>query len=401
MTSDPGPAAMEPAPLDLAPLGLAPFELALPPRISFGAGRAGDLPAVVAALGSRALVATGSSPGRVAHLVDALRPHVRALEVVAVPGEPGVDDARAAADTGRRIRADVVVAIGGGSVIDLAKAAAMLLGNGGDPMDYLEVVGRGQPILREPLPLVALPTTAGTGAEVTANAVLASRDHGIKASLRHPLMIPRHAIVDPVLTLDCPPAVTAASGMDALTQCLEPYVSHRANPVTDGWARTGLVHAGRGLVRAFHDGSDLAARGDMALASLMGGLALANAKLGAVHGFAGVIGGMTEAPHGAVCAALLAPVCRANLARADERLGRRLTDVARWLTGDGAASAGDGIAWIERTCAELGVPPLSTHGLTDAHTAEVVAAAARASSMQGNPVPLDAAALAEVFRAAL
>lgn len=387
MTTDPG--------------GVAAFELALPPRISFGAGRAADLAGIVAGLGTRALVATGSSPGRVAHLVDALRPHLMAVDVVAVPGEPSVDDARAAADAGRRIHADVVVAIGGGSVIDLAKAAAMLLGNGGDPMDYLEVVGRGQPILREPLPLVAVPTTAGTGAEVTANAVLASRDHGIKASLRHPLMVPRHAIVDPVLTLDCPPSVTAASGMDALTQCLEPYVSTRANPVSDGWARTGLVHSGRGLVRAFRDGGDLAARTDMALASLMGGLALANAKLGAVHGFAGVIGGMADAPHGAVCAALLGPVCRANLARADARLAARLTDVARWLTGDASAGAEDGIAWIERTCAALGVPPLSAHGLTAEHTAQVVAAAARASSMQGNPVVLDAEALAGVFRAAL
>lgn len=382
-------------------VGVDPFELGLPPRISFGVGRAEGLPGIVSGFGSRVLVATGSNPDRVAHLIEALRAIELAVEVVRVPAEPTVDDARDAADAGRRIGADVVVAIGGGSVIDLAKAAAMLIGNGGDPMDYIEVVGRGQPILREPCPLVAVPTTAGTGAEVTANAVLASREHGVKASLRHPRMVPRHAIVDPLLTLDCPASVTAASGMDALTQCVEPYVSNRANPATDGWARTGLVHAGRSLRRAVADGSDLSARTDMALASLMGGLALANAKLGAVHGFAGVIGGMSQAPHGAVCAALLAPVCRANLARADGALTRRYSQIATWLTGDPGASAADGLAWIEQTCDALGILPLSAHGLTPADTDVVVEAASRASSMQGNPVRLTAQELEEVFRAAL
>lgn len=377
------------------------FELALPPRISFGAGVAASLPRVVASHGSRALVATGSSPQRVADLVEAVRGACLDVVVVPVGGEPDVDDARRAAELGRSIGADVVVAIGGGSVIDLAKAAAMLLGNGGDPMDYLEVVGLGQPILRDPLPLVAVPTTAGTGAEVTANAVLTSREHGVKASLRHPLMVPRHALVDPLLTVGCSPAVTAAAGMDALTQCLEPYVSHRANPATDGWATTGLVHAGRGLRRAVADGTDVAARTDMALASLMGGLALANAKLGAVHGFAGIVGGLTGAPHGAICAALLGPVCRANVARADAALLARFDDIARWLTGDSQARAADGLDWIDSTCALLQVPGLASYGLGPDDAATVVAGAARASSMQGNPVVLSAEELLAVYTAAL
>jgi len=377
------------------------FELALPPRISFGPGLVAGLPSIVAGLGARVLVITGATPRRVEAVIAPLRAGADALEVVPVAGEPTADDARAAAAAGRSLGADVVVAIGGGSPIDLAKAAAMLLSNGGDPMDYIEVVGRGQPITVAPVPLVAVPTTAGTGAEVTANAVLAVPEHGVKASLRHPLMIPRHAVIDPELTLDCPPTVTAASGMDALTQCLEPYVSHRANRMTDSWARMGMMAAGRSLVSAYFDGTDLGARTDMSLCSLMGGLSLANAKLGAVHGFAGVIGGMTDAPHGAICAALLGPVCEANLAHADARLAARFAQIAACLTGVPDAAPEDGLHWIEHTRALFEIPPLSAYGLTDLDTDEVVAKAARASSMQGNPVTLHAEDLAKAFRAAL
>ena len=377
------------------------FDLSLPPRISFGAGRVAGLPAIVAGLGSRVLVVTGATPARVEALIAPLREGADALEVVTVRGEPSVDDARAATATGRGLAADVVVAIGGGSAIDLAKATAMLLGNGGDPMDYIEVVGRGQPITRSPLALVAVPTTAGTGAEVTANAVLSVPEHGVKASLRHPLMVPRHAVVDPALTLDCPPAVTAASGMDALTQCLEPYVSNRANRMTDAWARMGMMAAGRSLVAAHDGGADLDARVDMSLCSLLGGLSLANAKLGAVHGFAGVIGGMTSAPHGAICAALLGPVCEANLAHADDRLLGRFGHIAACLTGVPDATPEDGLHWIAHTCALLEIPSLSAHGLSDKDTDTVVSKAARASSMAGNPVTLSSDELAKVFRAAL
>jgi alcohol dehydrogenase class IV len=379
----------------------AGFDLALPPRVAFGAGRAAELPGIVSGLGSRVLVVTGSQPQRVAHVVDPVAARCRAHAIATVGGEPTVEDARRAHGAGRAIDADVVLAVGGGSAIDLAKAAALLLGNGGDPMDYIEVVGHGNPITRPPVPLVAVPTTAGTGAEATANAVLSVPEQAVKASLRHPLMVPRHAVVDPELALGCSPAVTASAGMDALTQCIEPYVSNRANPATDGWARTGMLAAARGLLPAHSDGSDLAARTDMSLCSLMGGLALANAKLGAVHGFAGVLGGMSGAPHGAVCAALLAPVCRANLARADAALRGRYTDVAVWLTGDRDASAEDGVAWIERACSRLGVGGLASVGLTAADSAQAVAGAARASSMKGNPVELSTAELEDIFHASL
>lgn len=377
------------------------FALSLPPQIAFGQGRAADLPAIVAGLGTRVLVVTGATPSRVESVIDPLRAGADAVRIVTAGGEPTVDDARSATAAGRDLEADVVVAVGGGSPIDLAKAVAMLLGNGGDPVDYIEVVGRGQPITQPPLPLVAVPTTAGTGAEVTANAVLAVPDQGVKASLRHPLMIPRYAVIDPLLTVDCPPQVTAAAGMDALTQCIEPYVSPMANVMTDGWARMGMMAAGRGLMSAYWDGTDLAARTDMALCSLMGGLSLANAKLGAVHGFAGVIGGMTDAPHGAICAALLEPVCTANLARADARLTARFAHVAACLTGVPDATAQEGLHWIHHTCALMQVPGLSAYGLRPRDAREVVAKAARASSMKGNPITLTPVELADTFLAAL
>lgn len=376
---------------------IEPFSLQFPPRVVFGAGSAAQLPAAAAEFGGRTLVVTGSSPNRVGGVLAGLGDH----EVVRVAGEPTVDDARAAAAVGTAVGAEVVVAVGGGSVIDCAKAAAMLLGNGGDPLDYLEVVGRGLPIARPSLPLIAVPTTAGTGAEVTANAVLASPADGIKASLRSAYMVPRVALVDPELTLGCPAPITASAGMDALTQCLEPYVSNRANPVTDGWAATGLRHAGRGLRSAHADGSDLSARTDMALASLLGGLALANAKLGAVHGFAGVLGGMSPAPHGALCAALLVPVCRANLMRADRDLRHRFDQVARWITGAPDALAEDGLDWLADTVAAIGIPGLSEFGFTDREAGGVAGKAAAASSTQGNPVVLSHEELAAIYRAAL
>jgi len=247
----------------------------------------------------------------------------------------------------------------------------MLLGNGGDALDYLEVVGSGQDITRPAVPCVAVPTTAGTGAEVTANAVLAVPSHRVKASLRSPLMIPRVALVDPLLTVSCPPPVTAASGLDALTQCLEPFVSVQATPLTDGLAREGLRRAGTGLRAAYADGEDLGARTDMAMCSLLGGISLANAKLGAVHGLAGVIGGTADVPHGLACAALLVPVIEANLRAA--RLSpsgagvlERYTEASRLLTGQPDASIQDGLSWIRETLTLLHVPGLATFGLRPA-----------------------------------
>jgi alcohol dehydrogenase class IV len=379
------------------------FEFATAGRIMAGAGRAAELPQVLAGLGSRVLVCTGADPARHTGLLAGLE---RPAAVFPVAAEPTVELARAGAAAAREHGADVIAAIGGGSVIDLGKAVAMLLGNGGDPLDYLEVIGAGRKITQPAVPLVAVPTTAGTGAEVTANAVLASPAHGVKASLRSPLMIPRVALVDPGLTVSCPPPVTAASGLDALTQCLEPFVSVRANPLTDGLAREGLRRAAAGLRAAYADGRDLGARADMAMCSLLGGIALANAKLGAVHGLAGVIGGTADVPHGVACAALLAPVIEANVrALRSGPPGQpaldRYTEAARLLTGQPAAAIVDGLAWIRATVTLLAVPGLAAFGLRPQQAGEVAAQAARSSSMQGNPVALSGSDLRAIVRQAL
>jgi alcohol dehydrogenase class IV len=383
----------------LSVAGGGSFEFATAARVIVGAGRSAELPPVLAGLGTRALVCTGSRPERYADLIAALG---LSCTVFPVTGEPTVELARAATSDAREHGADLVVAIGGGSVLDLGKAVAMLLGNGGDPLDYLEVVGRGRKITRSAVACVAVPTTAGTGSEVTANAVLAAPEHRIKASLRSPLMIPRVALVDPLLTVACPPSVTASSGLDALTQCLEPFVSVRANPVTDALARQGLRHAGAGLRRAYADGTDVEARTDLALCALLGGMALANAKLGAVHGLAGVIGGMVDVPHGAACAALLAPVCAANLRALRARQPghpalARYEEVARLLTGDADASVADGLAWIRETVTLFGIPGLGAFDLRSGDADEVVAKAAAASSTQGNPIVLGADELRAVL----
>jgi len=388
------------------------FEFATAGRIMAGAGRVAELPGVLAGLGSRVLVCTGANPARHAGLLASLGWPAAVLEVAA---EPTVELVRAGVAAAREYGADVVVAVGGGSVIDAGKAVAMLLGNGGDPLDYLEVIGSGRAITRPAVPCVAVPTTAGTGAEVTANAVLAAPEHRLKASLRSPLMIPRVALVDPQLTVSCPPPVTAASGLDALTQCLEPLVSPRATPLTDGLAREGLRRAGTGLRAAYADGGDLAARADMSVCSLLGGMALANAKLGAVHGLAGVIGGMADVPHGIACAALLAPVIDANVralrSRSRSRPPRpgpggapaldRYAEAARLLTGDPAASIAEGVAWIRQTLGLLAVPGLAAFGIGARDAGEIAAKALTSSSMQGNPVALDAGDLEAILRQAL
>jgi alcohol dehydrogenase class IV len=377
------------------------FDLALPRKVLFGPGRAEELAGLLPSLGSRVLLCTGSDPTRHRHLLGDVEP----VAVVRVTREPVVDDARAALDEARAAGADAVVAIGGGSVLDLGKAIAVLLGNGTDPLDHLEVVGRGLPIERPAVPYVAVPTTAGTGAEATANAVLGSPEHGRKASIRSPYMLPAVALVEPLLTLGCPPAVTASSGLDALTQCLEPFVSPKANPATDAVAADGLRRGARSLRRAYEHGDDRAAREDMALCSLFGGIALANAKLGAVHGVAGVVGGMVDAAHGAVCAALLAPVVEANVRALRERdpespALQRYATAAGLLVGRDDATVEDGVEWLRETVAALDVPPLGAVGLQPAQYEEVAEKSAKSSSMQGNPIALSSDELVAVLRAA-
>ena len=382
------------------------FEFATAARIIFGTGSLGHLESLMAGMGRRALVVLGGSGQRAEPVIQHLVFKSIAYTTFNVLGEPTTATAREGTALARREGCDFVIGIGGGSVIDAGKAIAALLTNGGDPLDYLEVIGRGQPLTKAAAPYIAIPTTAGTGAEVTRNAVLGSPEHLVKVSLRSPLMLPAVALIDPELTLTLPPPITASTGLDALTQVIEPYVSPQATPLTDGFCLDGMHRAARSLRTAYRNGDDLDAREDMALASLEGGLALANAKLGAVHGFAGVFGGMFDSPHGAVCAALLPPVMEVNLRallerQPDSEALYRYEEIAQILTGDPDATALDGVVWVEKLVEDLLIPGLGSYGLTKADFPALIQKAGRSSSMKGNPIKLTDEELAEILEKAI
>lgn len=387
------------------------FEFATATRIVFGAGTFHELPALAAELAggaerAKALVVSGRSNAHTGLLLERMTNEAVDCELLRVEGEPTVGLVQAGRQQAALSRRTLVIGIGGGSAIDAAKAIAALATNPGDPIDYLEVIGRNRPLAQPPLPLIAVPTTAGTGAEVTRNAVLASPEHRVKVSLRSPLMLPAVALVDPELTHDVPPAITATTGLDALTQLIEPFVSARANPLADGLCREGITRAARSLLRAYRNGNDADARADMAIASLFGGLALANAGLGAVHGFAGPIGGMFPAPHGAVCAALLPHVMAANLRALQQRSPdsaamARYHEIGRLVTGSTAATAADGVRWVERLREALDVPPLGRYGIREGDLPLIVEKALAASSMKANPIALTQDELLEVLREAM
>ncbi len=383
------------------------FDFATANRIIFGPDSTTGLAHIVSSVATRVLVLTGSTPDRNHRVFDLLDNEGLVLTTFSVIGEPTTHTVIAAVASAREAEAEAIVSIGGGSVIDTGKAVAAMLTNPGGLEDYLEVVGRGNPLQRRAAPHVALPTTAGTGAEVTQNAVLLVPEQKVKVSMRSPLMLPTVALVDPLLTNEMSPALTASTGLDALTQLIEAFVAKKANPLTDGICREGLRLVGRSLADAFHDGGNERAREDMALAALFSGLALANAGLGAVHGFAGPLGGMIDAPHGCICGKLLPHVMKANVAAlrrdAKSRVSTlaRFDEVGRILTGNDRASAADAVAWIAQLCDTMKLPGLASFGLAESCFDEVVAKARKSSSMKGNPVELRDEELTVILRQAL
>jgi len=382
------------------------FEFATASRIIFGPGSLARVGSIVADLGQRALVVTGQDTARASKLVDQLQASDIHVHLFPVDGEPEIETVRMGVEVARQHHCQLVVSFGGGSAMDAAKAVSALATNPGDIYDYLEVVGKGISLTVQPLPCVAIPTTSGTGSEVTRNAVLWARAQTVKVSLRSAMMLPSLALVDPELTLDLPRELTARTGMDALSQLIEPYVSSRATPMTDAICCEGIRRVAASLRTACTDGSNLAARQDMSLASLFSGLALANAGLGAVHGFAAVIGGMYGAPHGSVCARLLPEVIEVNLRALSEREPAspailRYRHVAQLLTGNQAASEQDGAVWVRELCKELDFPDLNQFGMQLEHIPEVVEKAQKASSMKPNPILLSFEELSEIMVRAL
>jgi alcohol dehydrogenase class IV len=383
------------------------IDLAVPADVRFGAGRVSEVPSALAALGaSRVLVVTGRTASRAdtvrSALIEAGIPSI----AFGVATEPSIERVRAGVALVAEAGCDAVLGFGGGSALDVGKAVAVLATSGADPLDHLEVIGDGRPITRPGLPCVAVPTTAGTGSEVTRNSVLSGG--GVKASLRSPLMLPKVAVVDPDLLIGLPQPTIAASGMDALSQLIEPLLSRRANPFTDALARDGMRRSARSLGRAYQEGmEDPAVREDLALASLFGGLCLANSGLGAVHGLAAAAGARLSAPHGAVCAAVLSAAMDVNLRALRDRAPEhqalaRMTEVANLLTGQPDATPEEAIGWLQDLTTALSIPGLASYGLDDdAEIAEVVTAAQKASSMRGNPIELTDQEVSEIVTRSL
>ena len=381
------------------------FELSVPEKIIFGKGSLARLGPLVSGFGNRALIVHGANPDRARLIKGQLAQSKFESYLYSVRNEPTIEDIAKGVEEAKTREVTLVIGIGGGSVIDAAKAISGLATNAGDIIDYLEVVGRGHPLARAGLPCVAIPTTAGTGAEVTKNAVVASLEHRVKVSLRSPFLLPRIALVDPELTYSLPAKPTIATGLDALTQLIEPFVSSRANPATDGLCREGIPRVARSLPTAAQNGKDFAAREEMALASLFGGLALANAGLGAVHGFAGPIGGMFNAPHGLICGILLPFVVDANIHAArlrapDSVALSRYDEIARLVTGSPQAFATDGLAWLIDLNQRLNVPALSSLNIPKESIAEIASKAAKASSTKANPIELTQPELEAILEAA-
>ncbi|MEJ2354963.1 MAG: iron-containing alcohol dehydrogenase [candidate division WOR-3 bacterium] len=371
----------------------AKFEFATADWIIFGVNSAKRIADNALTLGNKPLIVTGENQNRCKFLLDDFTKKNIKLEIFSVNGEPTTKVVTECLNLAKRIKTDVIIGIGGGSAIDTGKAVSALITNGGELLDYLEVIGRGKPITKATIPFIAVPTTAGTGTEVTKNAVIKSNEHSVKVSLRSPFMLPDIAILDPVLTYSMPKKVTASTGLDAFTQVMEPYVSIKANMLTDAICKEGLKRISRSLLKAFNNPADAKAREDMCIGSLFGGIALANAKLGAVHGFAGPMGGMIDVPHGVVCGILLPYVIKANIKALQERkpnsvVFKKYEKVAKIVTKKEKAKPKDLILWTDELYEKLNMPHLSEVDLKEEQIEELIGKAKISNSMKGNPIVL-------------
>ncbi len=385
---------------------MSPFEFATAQRIVFGRNTLDVIEELAGAIGQKTLIVSGASQRYVPELQEKLSTLEISSSCFTVAEEPSISRVTEGCGEMEDESCHSVISIGGGSAIDAGKAIAALAANPGDPLDYLEVIGRGAPMPRSPFPFIAIPTTAGTGAEVTKNAVLSSSEHKVKVSLRSAAMLPTASIIDPSLTASLPRQATANAGLDALTQVIEPFLSSRANPMTDALCRAAIPRAAQALRSLAASLDNPSAREDLAYAALSSGLALANAGLGAVHGFAGPLGGMFPAPHGAVCARLLPIVLRTNLRAIQERAPeqqalKRFTELGYLLTGHQDASAEDGIKAAEQLASEFSIRPLSNYGIRSSDIPQLVKQSQKASSMKGNPIVLDELELANILESAL
>lgn len=415
------------------------FDFFSPTRILFGRGRFPELGSLAASFGRHALLVMGARSARksglLAKVQDLLGQTGVRGTVFHVSGEPEVETVNRAAELARAERCDLVIGIGGGSCLDTAKAAAVLATNtstGGSALDHIEVIGKGRRFERPGLPVIAVPTTGGTGAEVTRNAVLGHAPSRRKASLRHEYLLPRVALVDPSLTDGLLPSLTAASGLDALTQLIEAYLSRGANPFSDALALDGIRRAARALPAAYRWASEgtrrdadpepqeardvqeaqdvQQARDDLSLAALESGLCLSSAGLGVIHGLSGPLGGRYPIPHGFACAALLPHAFRVNTrmirqAGADSPMSRRLPVLAEALGIEPHTSLDLGlertVGFLEELVLRLGVPRLREFDVAPADLPDLAREGLSSNSTRHNPVELSVKDLEETLAAAL
>lgn len=361
-------------------------------RILFGVDALSKLVDLYNFTKKNVLLVTGNNINRSVFITKTLQEQCCNLAIQQITREPRIEDITSILKKFNGKKFDYVLGYGGGSVIDVAKVISVMLKNDGNIIDYLEIIGRGKILVNPGIPCIAIPTTSGTGSESTKNAVLKSASHAIKVSLRHEFLLPDCAIVDPKTTISCPPKTTAYSGLDALTQLIESYVSLNATPITDILCLSGIELAAKSLKTCYLDGQNLQARSDMALASLYGGVALANSRLGAVHGIAGPLGGMVEAPHGLLCAIFLPSIFKANITSLIQKKKhssiQKFSRIAAILTKNPKASIQDGVTWLEKLIQDLHIPPLKELGFTKKDLTTLIEKSKRSSSMKGNPVKL-------------
>jgi alcohol dehydrogenase class IV len=378
------------------------FGFATAKAIFFGKGVVSNLPELLKPYGRKVLLVTGYDVSRHNRILEHLIGSGIKFAHFKVTSEPEISTIEEGILHAREKECGVVAAIGGGSVIDAAKAIAALVPNPGEVTEYLEIIGIGRKPEYKPLPFFAVPTTSGTGSEVTKNAVIKSADEKVKVSLRFNDMFPSVALIDPLLSLSMPPSLTASSGLDALTHLIESYVSNQTNPMVDMLCLEGLKRISKSLVAAWSNGTDSDAREDMAFASMLGGMALANRKLGAIHGFAGPIGGMYNISHGVVCASLMPATIEMNFRKIKEsnqpdKLSR-YENVARIMTQNPNATISGLVDWTNQINRKFDIPGLNRLGIHPSEYDSIADKAQHSSSMKGNPVTLSQTDLINILK---
>jgi alcohol dehydrogenase class IV len=376
------------------------FQFMTTSRIIFGEGSLQSSLSVINQFGYSVLLVTGKDLTRSQLIINYLKGQSMRYQHISVSGEPNITMVEESAVLARRFKPDMVVAIGGGSVLDMGKALAAMVTNAGDLYDYVEVVGRNVPIKAEPLPMIAIPTTASTGSEVTKNAVLKSAQDKVKVSLRSPEMLPNVAIVDPTLTYGTDPQTSGRGAMDAFTHLMEAYVCGEPNPLTDMICEEGLRRLTHSIISGCRQDNPRA-RSDLSFAAMLGGMAITNAKLGAAHGLAAALGGKISAPH-SVIAARLAPFVMQENMRAAKQEGRsdllaRYRKIAKLVTEDDDADMDDAIRWVNSMLDKLEIPSLSHYGVCDISFATVAEDAMKTVAIKGNPLPLTRDRLIELL----